>query len=400
MKLVKNLVQTFKYDFKRKVVIHLSNKEVNSANVEDNILSKPKRIPHVHIGYVDGEVASFQRYRFNSIVPKACGISRLESCDRHAINITICLPYEISEDGNFVANCSVDYFEKVKTELVELLCMILKNYNLRPSYVISHREAYLMDIADNYYSVEEWFEQNDYSMDLLREEVAIELEDEKYVFNHADNRNKKIYRVIYKPKQTVCAYPFYDDYSKSGKEDSERHQKLSEISRLLTYNFQLNPFMVKFGPFVMLQMYASYDKEKAKEKMDWLNRMGLKGILTDKEIDMEHDEDTLDYIQRRKTDIVYGEYTYIQPLGVYTMPYFDKVFELNDEDPTIKICEQNYMIYNGIKEAWVYDITNHMYIQVVKDGVSLIKEKPIKESMEEEDEIIDMHALIEKDSNN
>ena len=75
MKLVKNLVQTFKYDFKRKIVIHLSNKEVNSANVEDNILSKPKRIPHVHIGYVDGEVASFQRYRFNSIVPKACGIS-------------------------------------------------------------------------------------------------------------------------------------------------------------------------------------------------------------------------------------------------------------------------------------------------------------------------------------
>ena len=82
------------------------------------------------------------------------------------------------------------------------------------------------------------------------------------------------------------------------------------------------------------------------------------------------------------------------------MPYFDKVFELNDEDPTIKICEKNYMIYNGIKDAWVYDITNHMYIQVVKDGVSLIKEKPIKESTETEDEIINMNDLIEKDSNN
>lgn len=350
--------------YKRKIVIHLGNKEVSSSNVEDH-MKNTTRPSHMYLGYKNGDYGYVIQHALNSTLPNACGVARLESIDRKAINITICIPYTIDDNGKFIANCNDGFFDNVvKGILIERLYHIIKAFQLKTSDIISHHEAYLADMADNYYSVEEWFKQNNYSMDELRMNVSsFILMDNDTTYDEytcVDNRDRKIYRVV------------YDEYLRA-KDKPEFYDIMKRLNRV-TIDV---PHLIHIGSFDFIQLYASYDKNRALERLEDLQNFGYAVYLMEKDISMDYYVDTLDFVSRTKTNFIHTSDPYIvlTTLKAINTPYADEEvgYYIDDSESLYINDDWRYRIINGVKEAWVYDRNTKKYIQICSNGDNLIE---------------------------
>ena len=86
------------------------------------------------------------------------------------------------------------------------------------------------------------------------------------------------------------------------------------------------PHLVHIGSFDFIQLYASYDKNRALERLEDLQNFGYAVYLMEKDIDMDYYVDTLDFVSRTKTNFIYtvDPYIVLTTLKAINIPYADE----------------------------------------------------------------------------